>query len=327
MLYLNSLDIKNLFTMSEAIESDKEAFILETNKNTQIPVRINFDVAGKGISSFMPGYLPTYPQVGIKIVSTYPSNSEKGIPAVGATILLLDPETGFVNAVLDGTELTRLRTGAVSGCATDALANKGAEKFALFGTGGQAYSQLEAILTVRKIKSVYIYDKLEDRIPAFIERAQEMADKFNVQLIQAKSPDEAIDEADIITTVTTSCEPVFNGNKIKQGVHINAVGVFLPFKRELDENVLNRADKIFIDNWDAIMSEAGDFLIPMKEGKFSTDRINGELGDTLIGRVEGRTEKGQITLMKTVGFATLDIVIANKVYNKAIAAGAGTNIS
>ena len=203
---------------------------------------------------------------------------------------------------------------------------KDAEKFALFGTGGQAYSQLEAVLTVRKIKSVYVYDKLEDRIPAFIERAKEMAEKFGACLIQAKSPDEAVDEADVITTVTTSCEPVFDGNKIKQGVHINAVGVFLPFKRELDENVLNRADKIFIDNWDAIMSEAGDFLIPMKEGKFSKDRINGELGDLLVGKSEGRTAKEQITLMKTVGFATLDIVIANKVYNKAVAVGAGTNL-
>ena len=153
-----------------------------------------------------------------------------------------------------------------------------------------------------------------------------MAEKFGACLIQAKSPDEAVDEADVITTVTTSCEPVFDGNKIKQGVHINAVGVFLPFKRELDENVLNRADKIFIDNWDAIMSEAGDFLIPMTEGKFSKDRINGELGDLLVGKSEGRTAKEQITLMKTVGFATLDIVIANKVYNKAVAVGAGTNL-
>ena len=194
MLYLNATDIRMLFSMTEAIESDKEAFTLETHKETQIPVRINFDVNGKGISSFMPGYLPTYPQVGIKIVSTYPDNAAKGIPAVGATVVLLDPETGYVNAILDGTELTRLRTGAVSGCATEILANKTTEKFALFGTGGQAYSQLEAVLTVRNVKYVYVYDKLEERIPVFVENTKPLAEKFGVVIMPAQSPDDAVDD-------------------------------------------------------------------------------------------------------------------------------------
>ena len=113
---------------------------------------------------------------------------------------------------------------------------------------------------------------------------------------------------------------------MKPGAHINAVGTFLPHKRELDEYIVRRADRIFIDNREAVMSEAGEFLIPMAEGRFSEEMIAGELGDLLLGRVAGRIDKKEITLMKTVGFATLDIVIAHKVYEKALKAGIGTEL-
>jgi len=150
-----------------------------------------------------------------------------------------------------------------------------------------------------------------------------LADKFDTKLVAADSSDAAIDGADIITTVTTSSEPVFDGKRLKKGSHINAVGVFMPHKRELDEYTVTHADRIFIDNTEAIMSEAGEFLIPMSEGRFSKESIPGELGDLILGRAEGRTDSKQITLMKTVGFATLDIVIAFNVYKKAVAAGVG----
>lgn len=326
MLFLKSEEIRKIFTMEDAIKSNEEAFVLQANQKTEVPVRINFEVKKNGITSYMPALVKEFPVAGIKIVSTYPENAKKGLPAVTATTLLTDPETGEVNAILDGTELTRMRTGAVSGLATKLLANKDAKTAALFGTGGQAVSQLEALLTVRKLSEVYIYDSNRERIASFIERASALAEKFNTKLVGAASSDEAVGCADIITTVTTSTDPVFDGRKIKRGAHINAVGAFMPHKRELDEYTVTHADKIFIDNTEAIMSEAGEFLIPISEGKFSKESITGELGDLILGRVEGRTDSRQITLMKTVGFATLDIVIAFNVYKKAVAAGVGQSI-
>ena len=323
MLFLSADDIKKLCTMRDAIESDREAFVIETEGKSQIPVRINFDVKDGGVSSFMPGFVSSFPQVGIKIVSTFTDNVKKDLPVVSATVLLLDPETGTVNALMDGTELTRMRTGAVSGLATELLSNEDSKVLALFGTGGQALSQLEAILTVRDIVETRVYDKFEDRIPEFIERSKYLSDKFSVKIIAAGSSNEAIDEADVITTVTTTTDPVFDGSRVKQGVHVNGVGTYMPHKRELDEVLMTRADKIFIDNMEAIMSEAGDILIPMNEGKLKKEDITGDLGELILGKAVGRTSKNQITVMKTVGFATLDIVIAKKVFNKAIESGIG----
>lgn len=326
MLILSAKDIGQIFTMEDAIESDKEAFIMQSTGEAEVPVRINFAVKENGITSFMPALIKKYPQVGIKIVSTFPENSKKGLPAVSATVLLTDPETGEVNALIDGTLLTRMRTGAVSGLATKLLSNEDSKVGALFGTGGQALSQLEAILTVRKLSEVRIYDAFSSKIPVFIEQASFIAEKFGTKLLPAISSDAAIDGADIITTVTTSSNPVFDGHRVKKGAHINAVGVFMPHKRELDEYTVTHADRIFIDNMEAIMTEAGDFLIPMEEGKFKKESISGELGDLILGKVTGRTDRDQITIMKTVGFATLDVVIAHNVYKKAIKAGIGFTI-
>ncbi|MDO4561212.1 MAG: ornithine cyclodeaminase family protein [bacterium] len=326
MLFITASDIKNLFTMREAIESDRQAFTVQAEGKTQIPVRTNFDVREGCVSSFMPGFVSAIPQVGIKVVSTFSENIKKNLPVVSATVLLVDPETGLVSALLDGTEITRLRTGAVSGLATELLAKENASLGALFGTGGQALSQLEALLTVRNLSEVRVYDKFENRIPDFIERAKPIAEKYHARLVAAKSSDDAIDNADIITTVTTTTDPVFNGERVKQGAHINGVGTFMPFKRELDETIIARADLIFIDNMDAIMSEAGDLLIPMSQGKFKKEDITGELGDLILGKVQGRTTSTEITIMKTVGFATLDIVIAYNIYKKAIAEGVGVTI-
>jgi ornithine cyclodeaminase len=326
MLILNAKDIRKTFTMRDAIESDREAFVAQSERRAELSVRTTFNVNGKGLSSFMPGYVSSFPRVGVKIVSTFPGNIEKNLPVVGATVLLLDPETGLVNSIMDGTELTRLRTGAVSGLATELLAKEGSETGALFGTGGQAESQLEAMLTARKLREVRIFDVTRERIVPFIKRVYAMAESLGAILVEAPSSDAAIEDADVITSVTTTTAPVFDGRRVKAGAHVNGVGTYEPHKRELDETIILRADRIFVDNMAAIMAEAGDILIPMNEGKFKKEDITGELGDLILGRVEGRTSDNQITVMKTVGFATLDIVIAHNIYNKAVETGIGTNL-
>jgi len=274
----------------------------------------------------MPAYVKSYVnRIGIKIVSTFLDNINKNTPVVTAQVLLLDHETGEVCAMIDGTEVTRIRTGAISGAATDILARNNSKVAALFGTGGQAHRQLEAMLMVRNIEEVRIYDVSKERIKSFVTREMDTAERFGVKLVATSSPEEATDEADVITTVTTSESPVFDGKRIKYGAHVNGVGSYTPNKRELDLSLIRRA-RVFVDNKESVFAEAGDFIIPINEGKYSFDCIAGELGEVLDGKIDGRQNPNQITVMKTVGYAVLDVVAAWNIYNNAIRAGIGREI-
>jgi ornithine cyclodeaminase len=309
--------------MKEAIECDKRAFLLHSSGETEVPVRPGFELEGRGSVLFMPAYVKGgIDSVGVKIVSVFPGNAAKGLPVVPAQMLLVDSETGMVKALMNGSEVTRLRTGAISGAATDVLARPDARTAALFGTGGQAPSQLEALLCVRPIKEVRVFDALEEKIAPFIEKNQALAERYGARLVAARSSGEAIDGADVVTTVTTSKTPVFDGSRVARGAHVNGVGSFLPASRELDENLLNRA-RVFVDNTEAVLAEAGDFLIPAKSGRYDLKNIAGEIGDVLTGKLAGRTSDDEITVLKTVGYAVLDVVAAHKIYENALTRGIG----
>ncbi len=326
MLILNAQDINDVFSMKDAVTSNKEAFLCHSRKQTEVPVRLSFSLGHDNKSQFMPAYVKgEINHVGIKIVSTFMDNPAKGLPMVTAQVLLLSPETGQVCAMMDGTELTKIRTGAISGAATDILARKDSEVGALFGTGGQAQSQLEAMLTVRELREVRIFDMKKEFVQSFIERCRPLAEKFNTILREASSSEEAIDQADVITTVTTSKAPVFCGKKVKEGAHVNGVGSYTPDRRELDLDLLIKS-RVFVDNREAVLAEAGDFLIPMKEREYSADAILGELGEVLDGKIMGRQTVRDITVMKTVGYAVLDVVAAYHIYTKAIELGKGREL-
>ncbi len=328
MLLLTREDILSVFSMRDAIEADKKAFVLHTKGKAKVPLRINLDTESKdGQCMFMPAYVGgELNMAGVKLVSYFPANAEKGIPVVPATVALIDGTTGLVTAIIEGTTLTQIRTAAISGAATELLSNPDSRVAALFGTGGQGPAQLEALMTARKLEEVRIFDALPGRAAAFVEKNQPLADRFGVKLVEAASSKAAVTDADIITTVTTSANPVFFNEDIKPGCHINGVGSYTADKRELPAELIRRAGRIFVDNREAVLSEAGDFIIPMKEGLFSSDSIAGELGELIMGKVEGRRTKEEITVMKTVGFATLDIVAAAEIVKKATEAGAGTVI-
>lgn len=326
MLLLSREDILSIFTMRDAIEADKKAFVLHTEGKAVVPLRINIETESKsGQCMFMPAYVGgDLNMAGVKLVSYFPSNMEKGLPVVPATVPLIDGTTGLVTAIIEGTTLTQIRTAAISGAATELLSNPDSRVGALFGTGGQGAAQLEALMTVRKLEEIRIFDAIAGRSAAFVDKNRVLADRFGVRLVDASTPKTAVTDADVITTVTTSPSPVFSNEDIKPGCHINGVGSYTPDKRELPIELLNRAEKIFVDNREAVLSEAGDFIIPMKEGLFSSDSITGELGELILGRAEGRLSGDGITVMKTVGFATLDIVAAAEIVKKATKAGVGT---
>ena len=312
MLVLSREEIRSVFTMRDAIEADKEAFVLHSQGRTQVPLRAGVD-APEGTCLFMPAFVGGIDRPGIKIVSVFPGNAARGKPVIPALVALLDGATGEVEALLDGTVLTQMRTAAIAGAATELLAQPEVSVGALFGTGGQAEAQLEALLTARPLTEVRVYDIDPER--------------HGARLVAAVSPEAALEGARVVTAVTTSSRPVFPGARVEPGTHVNGVGSYTPKMQELDEALLVRADRVFVDNREAVLAEAGDLLVPMAQGCFGEERIAGELGQLILGQVTGRTDPGQITVMKTVGFAALDVVTGHRILEKARAAGVGRSVS
>lgn len=333
-LYMNitilaKQEMARLLSMREAIEGDKEALALYSSGKSAIPLRTNLTIQKyEGQSLYMPGYAEDAHALGIKIVSVYPHNSEKKLSTVPAAIVLLNAETGEIKSLMDGTFLTQLRTGAVAGAATDLLARKASSVFALIGTGGQAEKQLEAVLAVRPITEVRIYSPNQAHAAEFTARMRSLfAGTYPAVMTAVSTPDEAIDNADIITAITTSKTPVFDGKKVKQGAHVNGIGSYMPDMQELPEELLQRASKMYLDTREGVLHEAGDFIKPIQAGRFSEKRITGELGDLVLGNVPGRESAEEITVFKSTGSAILDIVIAEKIYACAAAQRAGTVIT
>ena len=328
MLYLSAGDIRAVFSMRDAIDADKRAFVLQSRGACEVPLRTNFDVEmGGGQSLFMPAHVRGTNGTGIKIVSVFASNAALGKPVVPATMVLLDDNTGEVEAIIDGTELTCIRTGAISGAATEVLAREDASVGALFGTGGQAGRQLEAIMEARSLTEVRVFDIAEERVAAFIAENRSVAERYGTRLVASRSADEAIDGAEVITTVTTSPRPVFDGDRVAPGAHVNGIGAYTPRMAELDPELLVRADKVFVDNKTAVLAEAGDLIQPMNAGRFGEERISGELGAVIAGEMVGRSTASEITVCKSVGFAGLDVVAAREIVERAKRAGIGTTIA
>jgi ornithine cyclodeaminase len=322
---LNSNDMKNVFSMKDAIQADKDALKLYSAGLSNVPLRVNLDIPEhEGQSLYMPGYAGGANALGVKIVSVYPKNIEKGLTSVPATMVLVNSETGEVSSIMDGTYLTRVRTGAVSGAATDILARKDSTVFALFGTGGQAESQLEAVLTVRPIKLVKVYDISIERAEKFAKKMQkEFGEKYGVTITAVNSSDEAIKDADIITSVTTSTKPTFNGKLVKKGAHINGVGSYTPVMQEIDEFVITNSDKVYVDTRNGALNESGNFIIPINKGIYSKDKVEGELGEVILGKASGRENDEEITVFITTGSGVLDVVTAQRIYENAVKNGIG----
>ncbi|KGO14401.1 ornithine cyclodeaminase family protein [Clostridium botulinum] len=327
MLILTAEDIKKVFTMKDAIEADKEAFRLYSTNKTEVPLRTNINIPKyNGTSLFMPGYVEELDTAGIKIVSVFPENVKLGKPAVPAQMILLDGKTGEVSAIMDGTYLTQLRTGASAGAATDILAKEDSKIGALIGTGGQALCQLEALLAARNLEIVKVYSRNLENVKAFVEEAKEKLNNYGTEIIGVSSSDEAIENADVITVVTTATSPVFDGKKVKKGAHINGVGSYMKHMQEIDEYTISRADKIYLDSKDAVLNEAGDFIIPLQKGIITEDTITGELGQVISKTIDGRKSESEITLFKSVGIAVQDVVTAYKIYEKALENKVGKEI-
>lgn len=326
MLLLSKEDIKKVFTMKDAVEADKEAFRLFSQGGCNVPLRTQIPAASvEGCFLFMPAYAEDLGYASLKNVNIFPHNADNHLPTAPAQVMLIDGKSGIVSGILDGTYVTSLRTGAASGAAFDVLAVQDAKIGALIGVGSQAADQLEAMVTVRNLDEVRVYARTKEKREAFAARMAEELASYGTKIVAADSSDAAIDQADMIVTVTPSNSPVFDGNKVKKGAVVSCVGAYQPQMQEMPPEILTRASKIYFDSVDAVLSEAGDLLIPLGDGTISKEDFTGDIGDLLLHRIPGRENDEEIIVFKTVGIGVQDLVTAKCIYEKAVNAGIGTS--
>ena len=326
MLLLNRNDIKSIFTMSDCIKSVKEAFMLYSQGGSCVPLRTNIrNDKHNGTFLFMPAYAEDSDYASIKIVNIFPDNMKNNLPTAPAQVVLIDGKTGIISAILDGTYITQLRTGAASGSALDVLAVKNAKIGALIGTGSQAATQLEAMLTVRNLEEVRIFDLDRKRLESFVEKMQKELSSYKTKIKAALSSDDCITDADMVVTVTPSNKPVFSAQKIKKGCTVSCVGSYQPFMQEMDPELLPIASKIYFDSQEAVLSESGDIIIPLEKGLITENDFTGELGNVLLNKLTGRENDDEIIVFETVGIGTQDLITAKAIYEKAISCNVGTN--
>jgi len=248
----------------------------------------------------------------------YPDNKEKNLPSTPAQVLLIDPTTGIVLSIMDGTYITALRTGAASGAAFSVLAKSECKTGALIGTGTQAAMQLEAMIVSKNPKLVKVYSRNKDRLNNFVKN---MSTKFKskaVELVACESADTAVKDADILITATNSDRPLFSVESCKPGLTISAVGSFTRQMQELDTTVLKKASKIYYDDKEAMLEEAGEIIKALENRDIDEKKFSGSLGEALAGKIKLRENDEEIIVFKSVGLGTQDLVTAKKVYDNAI---------
>lgn len=310
---LSAADVRASLPMPKAIDAMRHAYGQLSEGEVTAPPRQHLST-DKGVTLIMPAYLPERSEFGIKVVSVYDDNPNLNLPRITATVLVLDPATGSPKAFMDGASLTAIRTGAGGGVAADLLARKDAKKVGLFGAGVQARAQLQAVMAVRDIEHVHLISRTEASAQQLAVEISEWTDAPEVNLVP--TPQEVVSDADIVICATTSAIPLFDGNDLKPGTHITAVGTFVPEKREVDTTTIKRANRIVVDSREACLEEAGDLIIPNAQ-------IDAEIGEIVNANKEGRQSDDEITFFKSVGVAVQDAVAASVVLAEAEAKDLG----
>jgi ornithine cyclodeaminase len=327
MLALSRDDVRSLVPMRTAVDLMKQVFVELSAGRAQSPLRTPIEVPRHhGVSLFMPAFVPAVDGLGLKVVSVFPENRTHGKPTIHAIVLLVSSATGEPLAILDGTYLTALRTGAVSGAATDLLARPESRVVTCIGAGAQGVTQALAVATVRPIERIYVADLNQDSAASFAQRLDALDSRLSGLVVVADDLQSALQESDVVCTATTSRSPVFEDAWVKDGTHINAIGAFTPEMQEIPATTVARA-RVVVDAVDAALAEAGDLIMPLESGQVARDHFSVELGQVAAGEIPGRTEPQQVTLFKSVGNAVQDIIVARIAVEQARASGQGQEFS
>ena len=322
ILVLNTQQIRELLPVSECIELMADALSALARDEVYQPLRTIVRPPGaRGLLGLMPAFRSgAHGAFGLKAICVFPENPTQGKDAHQGAVTLFNRETGELLALMNASEITAIRTAAVSAVATRLLAREDASELAIIGAGVQARTHLAALACVRKIKRA----RVAARTFSHAQRlAVEMQPRFSFPIEPVESIDQAVRAADLIVTATSSLEPVIQRDWISPGAHINAIGTHSPKSREIDSATMASA-RIFVDRRESALNESGDYLLAAAEGVVSPKSIIGEIGELLIGSKSGRTSESEITLFKSLGLAIEDVACADYLYRKALDQNVGS---
>jgi alanine dehydrogenase len=323
VLVIPQSEVEKLLPIAECIEIMARALETTSLGQAELPLRQAVWMTDRtGMIGVMPAFLGRPRSLGLKVVSVFPGNHGTAFDSHQGAVMLFDTERGSPMAILDASAITAIRTAAVSGVATRALSLPGASDLAILGAGVQATSHLEAMQVVRRLSRVRVWSRTAEHAQRFAEHAKQ---RTGLAVLAVDSAREAVEGADLVCTTTASRVPVLHGAWLAPGAHVNAVGACFATARELDTEAVGRS-RLFVDRRESALHEAGDLLIPIREGAIGADHIAGELGEVLLGKVAGRRGPDEVTLFKSLGIAVEDLAAAHYVYEQAVARGAGISV-
>ncbi len=334
---INEQQVRSLLPMTDLIAAMESALAKFSAGEVLQPVRSVLTVGPtKAYFGLMPAYIPRRPggprdadsaswggSLGAKLVTVFGDNHKKHLPSHLATIVLLDPETGALLAMMDGRYITEARTAAVSAVSTRFLGRADASTLAIIGSGVQARSHLESYQHVRQLKEVRIWSPSAQSRQRFVD---DMSPEYPIPIIAADSAESAIRGADLIVLVTSSPTPVIEDAWVSEGAHVVCVGACRPTQQEMPPMLVKRS-RLYVDSRDAAVLEAGDIVRNIADGLFDASHIRGEIGEVVLGRVGGRKSDSDITVFKSLGMAVEDVVAADLVFRRASESGAGMELT
>ena len=322
-LILSQLDVRELLPMAECMRAMETALSMLARGDALNPLRWPMRIPERGgLLGLMPGATSDPDTLGLKVVAVFPGNHGGEYDSHQGVVLLFDTSNGLPLCILDASEVTAIRTAAVSGVATRLLANEDAGDLAILGSGVQARTHLAAMREARPVGRVRVFSPTRAHLEAFVERATR---DHGIEVEAMDSARAAVEGADLICTTTSAREPVLLGEWIAPGAHINAAGACLPAARELDTEAVLKS-RLFVDSRESALNEAGDFLIPRREGALDDGHIVAEIGQLLLEERPGRTGPEEITLFESLGLAVEDLIAAHFAFARARERGVGLSV-
>jgi ornithine cyclodeaminase/alanine dehydrogenase-like protein (mu-crystallin family) len=323
MLIINQADVIRALPMERCIAEMRRTLAALARGEAVQPLRNHIMLPDRrGLLGMMPGYLAPARALGIKVITIFHANEGTSFDSHQGAVLLFEEEHGSLVAIMDATAITAIRTAAVSGLATDLLAPPGAGDLAVLGAGTQALTHIEAIQCVRPLRRLRLWNRTAERARRLAEL---VATRFGLKPEICSSVAAAVAGAEIVCTTTGAKDPILRSEWVSEGAHLNVVGSSVPSKREVDSALVARS-VLFVDRRESALNEAGDIMIPLKEGLIAADHIAAELGDVILGSHPGRRSKEEITLFKSQGLAVEDLGSARLIYDSARAGGLGTEV-
>ncbi len=325
MIILNQEEIKSFYKIEDAIKDIKETLLAKVTGKVQSPHRTVLEFPEQNATSlYMPSADLESNVAAVKVVTIFPNNPNKGLPTTQGIIVLTSTDSGEHLSVMNASYLTRLRTGAMTALATEKLAKEDSKCLTVVGTGAMAFEQTIGVLAIRNIERIILFNRTKEKVDVFAENLKQFGVVATIEI--ADDVNEAVSQADIVCCSTKSTTPVFNGEYLKKGTHINGVGSYLPHMHEIDRSTILQASKIVVDDLHGAKDEAGELIDANESGIWSFDNIYCELESLVSGQLIGRENDEEITFFKSVGASYYDLAVAKGVYHKALAESKGLNI-